>query len=183
MTFHIVPMNLEYAMLIVTWRYPAEYALYDYENEADYILDPANWGCGLFAVLDEHGVLCGELSFGYLDADFGWVEQEAVERGELGDCILWVGFGMRPDLTGRGLGGGFVRTCVEYAADFARQVHGYQGEYIGLGVYEFNQRAIKVYERLGFEEFMRVEPVKNGQGYPARRMRMKIAYYSQRTSG
>ena len=54
-----------------------------------------------------------------------------------------------PDLTGCGLGAEFVSACVEYAVKH----HRYRGEYVRLGVAVFNQRAIKAYERAGFQIF------------------------------
>jgi ribosomal-protein-alanine N-acetyltransferase len=62
---------------------------------------------------------------------------------------LWIGFGLRPDLAGKGLGTDFVTACVEYVV---KNYH-YRGEYVRLGVAKFNQRAIKTYTRAGFQEF------------------------------
>ena len=58
--------------------------------------------------------------------------------------VLEVGLGLRPDLTGRGLGLEFFRAGV----DFARER--YRPETIVLNVAEFNERARLVYERAGF---------------------------------
>jgi len=62
---------------------------------------------------------------------------------ERGDAIFY-GLGLRPDLTGRGLGATFVNAGLEFAeARFGRRL-------IVLDVAEFNERAIRVYERVGF---------------------------------
>jgi [ribosomal protein S18]-alanine N-acetyltransferase len=62
---------------------------------------------------------------------------------ERGDAIFY-GLGLRPDLTGRGLGGTFVNVGLEFAeARFGRRR-------IVLDVAEFNERAIRMYERAGF---------------------------------
>ena len=58
---------------------------------------------------------------------------------------LDVGLGMRPDLTGRGLGEEFVHAGLR----FARET--YSPPAFRLTVATFNQRAIRVYERAGFE--------------------------------
>lgn len=54
-------------------------------------------------------------------------------------------------LTGRGYGTDFVKSVI----DFGKQKYNYS--YIDLTVAKFNERAIKVYEKLGFkivEEFI-----------------------------
>ena len=58
---------------------------------------------------------------------------------------LDVGLGMRPDLTGRGLGEEFVHAGLR----FARET--YSPPAFRLTVAAFNRRAIRVYERAGFE--------------------------------
>jgi RimJ/RimL family protein N-acetyltransferase len=59
------------------------------------------------------------------------------------DAIFY-GLGLRPDLTGRGLGLAFVTAGLE----FARELFG-PSRFV-LDVAEFNERAIRVYERAGF---------------------------------
>jgi hypothetical protein len=60
--------------------------------------------------------------------------------------------GMRPDLTGRGLGEEFVHAGLR----FARET--YSPPAFRLTVATFNQRAIRVYERAGFEIVERFGP-------------------------
>jgi len=55
-----------------------------------------------------------------------------------------IGVGLRPDLTGRGLGLPFVRAGLELAR---RRCH---PQTFSLYVATFNRRAITVYERAGF---------------------------------
>jgi RimJ/RimL family protein N-acetyltransferase len=92
------------------------------------------------AVTDPDGVLVGYFCFG-VDATV-----PAGRRLNLyAEDALDVGLGMRPDLTGRGLGLDFVRAGL----DFARKV--YAPAAFRLTVATFNQRAISVYERAGFK--------------------------------
>ncbi|PKO01083.1 MAG: N-acetyltransferase [Chloroflexi bacterium HGW-Chloroflexi-4] len=151
MTYKFVPMNQEYASTIVkTWKYQKDYSIYDYVNEADHMLDQEGWGRGIFAVLNEESDLVGELSIEFLDSQGHFTDYRDFDDLELtGQRELWIGFGLRPDLVGRGLGFEFVSTCVDYAL----QKFQYHGEFIRLGVALFNQRAIKTYERAGFQSF------------------------------
>jgi len=174
MRFRLIPMTPEHAGQILTWKYPTPYDLYDYDRAADHILDASQWGKTLFAALDESGALVGELTLGFLDRADEWVSWEDIQAGRLEGCILWIGFGLRPDLTGQGLGLSFVNACADFAARFARQQYGYRGEHIGLGVYQFNQRAIRVYERAGFVKFAERSAQVNGRELPAQRMKKKI---------
>jgi len=149
MTYTFVPMNQDYAAAMVdTWKHDGEYAIYDYANEAEHILDSSGWGRGIFAVLGDDGDLVGELSIEFLDENDQYTDYEEYgDEALINSRQMWIGFGLRPDLIGRGLGAGFVSACVDFAVEHCR----YQGEYARLGVALFNQRAIKVYERAGFQ--------------------------------
>jgi ribosomal-protein-alanine N-acetyltransferase len=151
MDYFFVPMNQEYASTIVdTWKYENEYAIYDYSNEADHMLDERVWGRGIFAVLDQAGDLVGELSIEFFDQQGQYTDYlDFSNQSLINERELWIGFGLRPDLVGRGHGVDFVRACVEYAI---QNCH-YQGEFIRLGVAKFNQRAIKTYKKAGFQQF------------------------------
>ena len=171
-THRFVPMTADYAAEIVsTWIYEGEHAIYNYANEAEHMLDSEAWGVGLFAVLDEHGALVGELSLDYFDendtpldyADYG--NKALIDLHE-----LWIGFGMRPDLIGQGRGGGFVRACV----DFIETNIPYEGDFVHLGVALFNQRAIKAYQKAGFEIFEQAVGTINGKPYDVVRMRRAL---------
>lgn len=151
MKFDFVPMNKEYASVIVdTWKYEGEYSIYDYSNESDHMLDEDGWGKGIFAVLDQEANLIGELYIEFYDEQGECTEYSDFCDGDLiNSRELWIGFGLRPDLVGRGHGAQFVLACVDYAI---QRFH-FLGEYIRLGVAEFNQRAIKTYEKAGFQKY------------------------------
>jgi RimJ/RimL family protein N-acetyltransferase len=93
------------------------------------------------SVYDERGGLTGYFCFG---------EGAQVAAGKrLGvyevEPARDVGLGMRPALTGMGLGAEFLRAGLR----FAREV--YSPPAFRLTVAAFNHRAIRVYERAGFE--------------------------------
>lgn len=105
---------------IAAWRYEAPYDFYDGDQEP--IVSPERF----FVVRDDHGELVGFLYF--------------ESRGN----VLEYGLGLRPDLTGRGLGLEFVHAGLEFARERFRP------ERVTLAVAAFNQRARVVYERAGF---------------------------------
>jgi len=130
------------AHAVAAWRYPGEYAFYDADADPDdlaELLDPAEWGHRYFAA-DELGR--PELA--------GFLVVKLTGR------VAEIGLGLRPGLTGRGLGESFVRACLRFAAA-ALGAQSYT-----LAVAAFNRRAITVYERAGFQETERFEHVTNG---------------------
>ena len=122
-------MGDEEATQISAWHYEPPYDFYDATSDADdlrELLDPQRKKDAYFSVLDEDGVLVGFFQF------------------ERAGTTVDVGLGMRPDLTGQGLG-------VEYllaGLDFAKKR--YSPGRFTLSVATFNERAILVYERAGF---------------------------------
>lgn len=176
MQFSFVPMTEEYAdEMIHCWRYPGEYAIYDYAEAREFILDQSIWGRGLFAVLDETSSLVGEVTLEFYDDDDIFIDYAQVESEMWTDsgrqAFLSLGFGLKPELTGRGLGQEFVTACV----DFGISHFNYRGQYVLLGVAEFNQRAIKVYERVGFQTFKDQEVELAGQTVRVLRMRKLLS--------
>ena len=119
---------------VAAWRYPGEYAFYDFTADPDdlaLLLDPARRGDTFHAADGEDGRLAGFFQ---------------VEPGAEG---VELGLGLRPDLCGHGLGEGFTRLGI----DVVRELHGTAR--ITLAVAAFNARAIRVYERCGFAETSR----------------------------
>jgi len=118
------------AVAISRWRYPEPYSFYDWDADPDdlaELLDPARRGDTYWAVEDGSGELVG--FFSCKPSEPGAVE---------------IGLGLRPDLTGRGLGAAFLEAGLEHVRTrFAPT------EFV-LSVAAFNRRAIAVYERAGF---------------------------------
>ena len=82
------------------------------------------------------------------------------------DGVVDYGLGLHPDLTGKGLGERFV--CA--GLDFAQSR--FSPKTIQLRVAAFNQRAIKVYERVGFREVERYMNRTNGGEFEFIRMEL-----------
>src|SRR5215217_3457894 len=122
-------MEDEEATQISGWHYEPPYDFYDATSDQDdleELLDPERRRDAYFSVFDEGGALVGFFQF----------ERE----GETVD----VGLGMRPDLTGKGLGVGYLLAGLEFARNR------FSPERFTLSVTTFNERAIRVYERAGF---------------------------------
>jgi RimJ/RimL family protein N-acetyltransferase len=106
-----------------------------------------------YAVRDEQNSLVGFYSYGtsaHID--------DMTEPGLfVGDRMVTIGLGMRPDLTGQGLGLAFVNAGLAFARkEFAPKR-------FRLYVFAWNERAIRVYERAGFQRIgLRVVPHERG---------------------
>ena len=145
----IQPMSDASAHAIAGWQYLEPYAFYNStadEDDLAELLDADRRGDQYYEALDKDGVLVGSFQFKR--------EHDPLE----------IGLGLRPDLTGRGLGLGFVRAGM----DFAREHFGATA--IWLAVATFNQRAITVYERAGFRLVGTYQHHTNGADYEFLRM-------------
>jgi ribosomal-protein-alanine N-acetyltransferase len=118
--WRVEPAAVELFAEIATWRYDPPYDFYDGDPEP--VLNPERF----FQVLDENDELVGFLYF--------------EQRGD----TLEYGLGLRPDLTGRGLGLDFFH----FGLEFGRKQ--YRPARVVTNVAEFNERARKIYERAGF---------------------------------
>jgi ribosomal-protein-alanine N-acetyltransferase len=129
----ITELTERHAADIVTWRYPEPYRCYDLDGaDPAYFLDPAN---GFFALADEGAELIGYRSFG---------PDGRVPGGAYDDAALDTGGGLRPDLTGRGLG----RRAIATGLAFGRER--FDPPAYRVTVADFNARARRVVESLGF---------------------------------
>jgi len=105
------------------WHYPAPYDFYDPADDPP--VDP-----------ERYRVVVGE--DGRLEAYWYFDEPEP--------GVIEVGIGLRSDLCGRGLGERYMRDELDYAR------REWSPRTFRLYVASWNERAIKLYERLGFRE-------------------------------
>ena len=123
-------MSGEDAREISRWHYEPPDDFYDATSDQDdleELLDPARREGTYFSAFDGDRSLDGFFQF----------ENE----GKTVD----VGLGLRPDLTGRGLGVEYLLAGLEFARER------FSPERFTLSVATFNERAIRVYERAGFQ--------------------------------
>lgn len=142
MQFTFTPITEADVQAIQSWHYEGPYAVYDLsadpEDDPSEMLDRRS---PYFAVRDEQGTLVGYFGFGTCAQP--WNHDEPRLYNDEG--ILDVGLGMRPDLTGKGMGLAFVNAGLAFAKEQ------FTPETFRLYVLTFNERAIAVYEHGGFE--------------------------------
>jgi RimJ/RimL family protein N-acetyltransferase len=129
------------ARQISNWKYEGQYSLYSMDGSNECVSELLNGS--YYLVKDEKEVIgfycfgqAAQVSAGYLHG--------AYESNE----IIDIGLGMRPDLCGKGLGYEFIIKEIE----FAKALFGV--DRLRLTVADFNERAIRVYERAGFKKIM-----------------------------
>lgn len=119
------------AYAIVRWHYPGEFSFYDMDSDPDDYREFTayqKWTPDTkFAVLTAEQKLVGFLEF------------------VCHDQVVNVGLGLHPDWIGKGFGEEFVRSGLEFAQ------RRFKPRQFRLAVAAFNTRAIKVYEKIGFE--------------------------------
>jgi [ribosomal protein S18]-alanine N-acetyltransferase len=107
---------------VATWVYGPPYEFYDRDTDG-HVENPERF----YAARGADGELVG---FFYFEEQGEWLEY---------------GLGLRPDLTGGGLGLEFVEAGREFGRSHFRP------DRVKLNVAAFNERALTVYERAGFQ--------------------------------
>ena len=138
MRFNLHPITESDAREISGWHYDEPYSIYDADPAAIPTLLDERFA--YHSVRDEDGELAGYFCFG-IDAQI----PEGRRLGLYDGDALDVGLGMRPDLTGKGIGPEFVQAGLGFARDR------YKPAAFRLTVATFNERAIRVYQKVGFE--------------------------------
>lgn len=146
--WRLVPMTGSYAVELIRWEYPSPFERYSMVGEpSSGFTDPAN---GFVALIDAFGQLVGFRSFG---------PDGRVPGGTYDDAALDTGGGLRPDLTGRGLGCSAIQIGLDYAwATF-------EATMLRVTVWAQNERALKVVRSLGFEDADQFVATSSGDNY------------------
>ncbi len=127
---------------ILCWQYTGEYTLYnallDPETadidamSAEFFVNPHN----AYAAHDEAGILSGFCCFG-VDAQ--------VPGGDYISDALDIGLGLRPDLTGQGLGASFLSAILALAQQEFDSLH------LRATIALFNTRCQRIFVKNGFQ--------------------------------
>jgi ribosomal-protein-alanine N-acetyltransferase len=127
MQFIFRPMSEGDARTIAGWHYQEPYTFYDMDQDADdlaELLDPRSWTETYYAVVDEPGELVGFFAF--------------KRDGDIVDLVL----GLRPDLTGRGIGRWLLAEAERLAPAGTTEFLLYTGAR--------SARNIRMYQRAGY---------------------------------
>ena len=142
-------MTLAYAEEIGSWEYPSPFERYSLLGvpPSDFT-DPEN---GFVALVDDARRVVGYRSFG---------PDGRVPGGFYDDEALDTGGGLRPDLTGHGLGRSAIKTGLKYGwATFG------EAAVFRVTVWAMNDRALRVVRSLGFEDASHFVATSNGETY------------------
>lgn len=133
--WRIATLTREHARHMCTWAYPAPYDRYDLTGSApEDFYDPVH---GYLALVDGAGALVGYRCFG---------PEGQVPGGTYAGDALDTGGGLRPALTGRGLG----RAAIALGLEHGWRVH--DPPALRLTVWARNTRALRVVRSLGFND-------------------------------
>lgn len=136
--YHLTSLQEVHARQILDWRYPPPYDFYNPPSDRpaeDYIQEFVNPEYQFHAILDEDNNFIGFCSFG-IDG--------RVPGGNYQEDALDIGVGMKPELTGRGLGYQFFDAILQHA------IANFDPPWTRLTVANFNKRALNLYKNFGF---------------------------------
>lgn len=161
-TFQGAETEMKYKFTIMTqkqaeeiaynWHYAGEYSFYDLQADLEdfnEFINPEKRGESTFVVEDGEGVI-GYFSLNKTDS-----------------TTIDLGLGMRPDLTGNGMGLAFLKEGLAFVRSE------YNPEKFTLSVAVFNQRAIKVYKKAGFVEVNTFMQDTNGGSFEFLKMELR----------
>ncbi|WP_369902006.1 GNAT family N-acetyltransferase [Bacillus manliponensis] len=128
----------EEANEIASWQYKEPYELYSFSSSEETIEELL--GGTYYSCRSDEGELIGYFCFGESAQVPGG--RDAKLYG--GEGIVDIGLGMKPQLTGNGLGRAFLGAGIQFAEET------FQPKQLRLSVAAFNNRAIQLYKNAGF---------------------------------
>jgi ribosomal-protein-alanine N-acetyltransferase len=138
------------ARIALSWQYDPPYDFYNHDPAQleDLVYNSfLNPDYHYFEVLDEHGSLIAFRCFG---------EDARVPGGDYSADALDMGGGLRPDLTGQGLGPQIIRAAMDFAmVEFSPQA-------FRTTIAEFNLRAQRACQKVGYVLAQRFVAQHNG---------------------
>lgn len=136
-TYKFRPMTSEKAKMISTWQYEEPFSIYNMDDSEESISELLNGE--YYYVMNELNLLVGYICTGGAARVPG-----GYSAGIYEDVFLDIGLGLKPEYTGLGKGLDFLAAALNFL-NKRFNTNKYQ-----LVVAEFNERAINVYERIGF---------------------------------
>ena len=137
-SYTVSEMTVEDAKKIGTWKYAPPYSIYSMTDDPESIEELTD---GTYYSVYNNDELIGYFCYGKNTQVPGGIKEGLYADENLID----IGLGLRPDLTGKGHGLCFFTTGLDFGK------HKYGRKPFRLTVATFNQRAIKLYEKAGFQ--------------------------------
>lgn len=137
-SYHLTLLHEDHARQILDWRYPSPYDFYNPPRDRpaeEYVQEFINPEYQFHAILDEDNNFIGFCSFG-IDGQ--------VPGGNYQEDALDIGVGMKPELTGKGLGRQFFDSILQHA------ITNFNPAWTRVTVANFNKRALNLYKNFGF---------------------------------
>ncbi|TKC19011.1 GNAT family N-acetyltransferase [Robertmurraya kyonggiensis] len=141
MILEIKSMNEEFAIEILDWKYEPPYDFYNNESDPQSLKELME--NSYYVVVDNNKKIVGYFCIG----DSAKVPI-GVQFGAYNEELIDIGIGMNPSLTGKGYGATFFSFILSFIEENFLRVP------FRLTVAKFNQRAIHLYEKFGFEKEM-----------------------------
>lgn len=137
MNMIVKEMKLADANEISLWIYDEPYSLYSMDGSQETVDELMNGA--YYTVFNDNNII-GFFCFGESAQVPGGRTEGLYDSADAID----IGLGLRPDLTGKGIGLEFVLVGIDFG------IKKYRTGMVRLTVAEFNKRAIRVYEKAGF---------------------------------
>ena len=141
---------------IYLWRYPPPYDVYNWTDVPAEEIDPEDFDYYLasdstfFEIRDSKGSLLGFCSFG---------PDGQVPGGDYSAQALDIGIGLRPDLTGIGLGSDLLPHLIQLGEER------FQSSRFRVTIAAFNTRSQRLAQKYGFAEVSRFEHPTSGKTF------------------
>jgi ribosomal-protein-alanine N-acetyltransferase len=151
-SYRILPIDEKTAQEIVAWRYPEPYQIYNIspKDAVETIAAFQEPAYQYFQIRDSDHHLVAFFNFG-IDA--------RVRGGDYSQDALDIGMGVHPALTGQGKGSHYARIVLKFARETLEDT------VYRVTIAEFNQRARRVWEKIGFTQVQHFQRPMDGMGF------------------
>jgi len=148
---HFLSTNETSARKFLKWKYEPPYEIYNYspenfERDLAYHIDPAN---NLYSMYRDNE-LVGYCSYG---------RDAQVPGGDYSEEALDIGMMIKPELTGQGQGSKFANAVIQNG------ISKYQPKKLRVTILATNLRAIRVWEKNGFQKTQSFESARDQLGF------------------
>lgn len=154
MTLLFRPMDAEGARTLIGWRYEPPYQVYHIE------LLPEHMDMAIAFLTDPINAYCRiEGDDGSIEAFCCFGHDAQVDGGDYHEDALDLGLGVRPDLTGQHRGVIYTTALSNYA------IETFSPRKLRVTIADFNQRALRVWQKAGFQHTQEFRSTSNGRGF------------------